>query len=163
MALLCNEVGGYTGWCLVVLRGTWFFWAISQYRVVQVGTWCYWVSIRRNLLALGGAGSDLVSASAQCLYALIKFIKTWRFCWVLPIPESLSQLWKIVTELLFSRWTSRNSIIRVIGFLQVRYWDQKDHPITRFALYLTNKGLWSEQQEKEWKNESKKQVKFCFT
>ena len=43
---------------------------------------------------------------------------------------------------------------------QVRYWDQKDHPITRFALYLTDKGLWSEQQEKEWKNESKKQVNF---
>ena len=51
----------------------------------------------------------------------------------------------------------------VIGSLQVRYWDQKDHPITRFALYLTNKGLWSEQQEKEWKNESKKQVKLCLT
>ena len=30
---------------------------------------------------------------------------------------------------------------------------------SRFALYLTNKGLWSEQQEKEWKNESKKQVR----
>merc|ERR1712130_193046 len=41
---------------------------------------------------------------------------------------------------------------------EVRYWDQKDHPITRFALYLTHKGLWSEQQEKEWKNESKKQA-----
>jgi 2-oxoisovalerate dehydrogenase E1 component alpha subunit len=45
---------------------------------------------------------------------------------------------------------------------EVRYWDQKDHPITRFALYLTNKGLWSEQQEKEWKNESKKQVLQAF-
>jgi len=45
---------------------------------------------------------------------------------------------------------------------EVRYWDQKDHPITRFALYLTHKGLWSEQQEKEWKNESKKQVLQAF-
>merc|ERR1712183_1165764 len=45
---------------------------------------------------------------------------------------------------------------------EVRYWDQKDHPITRFALYLTHKGLLSEQQEKEWKNESKKQVLQAF-
>jgi len=45
---------------------------------------------------------------------------------------------------------------------EVRYWDQKDHPITRFALYLTNKGLWSEQQEKEWKNQSKKEVLQAF-
>jgi len=45
---------------------------------------------------------------------------------------------------------------------EVRYWDQKDHPITRFAHYLTKKGLWSEQQEKEWKNESKKKVLEAF-
>ena len=45
---------------------------------------------------------------------------------------------------------------------EVRYWDQKDHPITRFALYLTNKGLWSEQQEKEWKTQSKKEVLQAF-
>merc|ERR1712088_425190 len=32
----------------------------------------------------------------------------------------------------------------------------------RIGLYLTNKGLWSEQQEKEWKNESKKQVLQAF-
>ena len=42
---------------------------------------------------------------------------------------------------------------------QVRYWDQKDHPITRFYNYLVSKGAWSESQEKEWKNESKKKVK----
>ena len=42
--------------------------------------------------------------------------------------------------------------------LQVRYWDQKDHPITRFYHYLVSKGAWSETQEKEWKNESKKRV-----
>merc|ERR1712037_912644 len=45
---------------------------------------------------------------------------------------------------------------------EVRYWDQKDHPITRFALYLTNKDAWSEGQEKEWKNESKKKVLEAF-
>lgn len=45
---------------------------------------------------------------------------------------------------------------------EVRYWDQKDHPITRFAHYLTKKELWSEQQEKEWKNESKKKVLEAF-
>ena len=42
--------------------------------------------------------------------------------------------------------------------LQVRYWDQKDHPITRFYHFLVSKGAWSETQEKEWKNESKKRV-----
>lgn len=41
---------------------------------------------------------------------------------------------------------------------EVRYWDQKDHPITRFASYLIKKGLWSEEKEKAWKDESRKQV-----
>merc|ERR1719470_481196 len=45
---------------------------------------------------------------------------------------------------------------------EVRYWDQKDHPITRFYHYLLSKGAWSEAQEKEWKNESKKQVLQAF-
>jgi len=45
---------------------------------------------------------------------------------------------------------------------EVRYWDQKDHPITRFYHYLVSKGVWSEAQEKEWKNESKKQVLEAF-
>ena len=41
---------------------------------------------------------------------------------------------------------------------EVRYWDQKDHPITRYANYLQKKGLWSEEKEKEWKQTSRKQV-----
>merc|ERR1712203_1269020 len=45
---------------------------------------------------------------------------------------------------------------------EVRYWDQKDHPITRFYNYLVSKGAWSELQEKEWKNESKKEVMTAF-
>jgi len=45
---------------------------------------------------------------------------------------------------------------------EVRYWDQKDHPIPRFYNYLVSKGAWSELQEKEWKNESKKQVLEAF-
>merc|ERR1711890_6201 len=46
---------------------------------------------------------------------------------------------------------------------EVSFWKGKDHPITRFALYLNNKGVWSDQQEKEWKNESKKQVLQAFS
>ena len=42
---------------------------------------------------------------------------------------------------------------------EVRYWDQKDHPITRYANYLLNRGLWSEEKEKEWKQSSRKQVR----
>eukprot|EP00092_Neocalanus_flemingeri_P024785 GFUD01026874.1.p1 GENE.GFUD01026874.1~~GFUD01026874.1.p1 ORF type:complete len:437 (+),score=126.49 GFUD01026874.1:51-1361(+) len=45
---------------------------------------------------------------------------------------------------------------------EVKYWDQKDHPITRFYSYLVSKGGWSEAQEKEWKNESKKKVLEAF-
>jgi len=45
---------------------------------------------------------------------------------------------------------------------EVRYWDQKDHPITRFYHYLLSKGAWSEEKEKEWKNDSKKKVLEAF-
>jgi len=45
---------------------------------------------------------------------------------------------------------------------EVRYWDQKDHPITRFYLHMVSKGIWSEQMEKEWKSESKKMVLEAF-
>ncbi len=67
---------------------------------------------------------------------------------------------------------------------EVKQWDQKDHPITRypgkkictyhakrlkatrflnrFARYLIAKGLWSEEMEKEWKATSRKQVMQAF-
>ena len=45
---------------------------------------------------------------------------------------------------------------------EVRYWDQKGHPIARFANYLKNKGYWSMEQEKEWKDASRKQVMEAF-
>ena len=58
------------------------------------------------------------------------------------------------------RWCHQSlpNIYFNLCLLQVRYWDQKDHPITRFYNYLVSKGAWSETQEKEWKNESKKKV-----
>merc|ERR1712183_645940 len=34
---------------------------------------------------------------------------------------------------------------------EVRYWDQKGHPIARFGNYLRSKGLWDDQQEKDGK------------
>lgn len=45
---------------------------------------------------------------------------------------------------------------------EVRYWDQKGHPIARFAAYLQSKGFWSMEQEKEWKDDSRKQVMEAF-
>ncbi|XP_059096204.1 2-oxoisovalerate dehydrogenase subunit alpha, mitochondrial-like isoform X3 [Tigriopus californicus] len=45
---------------------------------------------------------------------------------------------------------------------EVRYWDQKDHPITRFASYLQERGIWSEEKENEWKTDSRKQVLKAF-
>jgi len=41
---------------------------------------------------------------------------------------------------------------------EVRYWDQKGHPISRFAAYLVKKGLWNDAKEKEWKETSRKEV-----
>ena len=46
---------------------------------------------------------------------------------------------------------------------EVRYWDQKDHPITRFASYLIKKGLWDEAKEKEWKEIARKEVMTAFS
>jgi len=46
---------------------------------------------------------------------------------------------------------------------EVRYWDQKDHPITRFARYLISKGLWDEAKEKEWKETARKEVMSAFS
>ena len=43
---------------------------------------------------------------------------------------------------------------------EVRYWDQKDHPITKFASYLIKKGLWDETKEAEWKESSRKGVSY---
>merc|ERR1719336_3699575 len=45
---------------------------------------------------------------------------------------------------------------------EVRYWDQKDHPITRFYNYLVSKGLWNEAKEAEWKESSRKEVMTAF-
>jgi len=45
---------------------------------------------------------------------------------------------------------------------EVRYWDQKGHPIARFGNYLRSKGLWDDQQEKGWKDSSRKQVMEAF-
>lgn len=41
---------------------------------------------------------------------------------------------------------------------EVRYWVKEDHPIGRLGFYMMNQGWWTEQDEKNWKNESRKQV-----
>ena len=45
---------------------------------------------------------------------------------------------------------------------EVRYWVKEDHPIGRLGFYMMNQGWWTEQDEKNWKNESRKQV-CCIT
>ncbi|KAI1298613.1 2-oxoisovalerate dehydrogenase subunit alpha, mitochondrial [Halotydeus destructor] len=45
---------------------------------------------------------------------------------------------------------------------EVRYWHQKDHPITRMRLYMERNQWWSEDQEKEWKDMSKMKVMEAF-
>nr|ACO13127.1 2-oxoisovalerate dehydrogenase subunit alpha, mitochondrial precursor [Lepeophtheirus salmonis] len=45
---------------------------------------------------------------------------------------------------------------------EVRYWDVKDHPITRFSLYLKDKGLWDDDTEKKWGQDARQQVLKAF-
>ncbi|KAI0225875.1 2-oxoisovalerate dehydrogenase subunit alpha, mitochondrial [Lamellibrachia satsuma] len=46
---------------------------------------------------------------------------------------------------------------------EVRYWVKEDHPIGRLGFYMMNQGWWTEQDEKNWKNESRKQVLEAFS
>ncbi|CAD6188301.1 unnamed protein product [Caenorhabditis auriculariae] len=41
-------------------------------------------------------------------------------------------------------------------------WGDKDHPISRFKRYITERGWWSESDEKEWQSESRKNVLTAF-
>jgi len=45
---------------------------------------------------------------------------------------------------------------------EVRYWNQRDHPITRFYNYIQRKGIWSEEEDKAWKDDTRKQVLQAF-
>ena len=45
---------------------------------------------------------------------------------------------------------------------EVRYWDERDHPISRLRHYLVSKGWWGDAQEKAWKEECKRQVMMAF-
>jgi 2-oxoisovalerate dehydrogenase E1 component alpha subunit len=45
---------------------------------------------------------------------------------------------------------------------EVRYWHQKDHPITRLRKYMERESWWSEEQEKDWKETSKRRVMEAF-
>ncbi|CAA16329.2 2-oxoisovalerate dehydrogenase subunit alpha, mitochondrial [Caenorhabditis elegans] len=41
---------------------------------------------------------------------------------------------------------------------EVQTWGDKDHPITRFKKYITERGWWNEEKEMEWQKEVKKRV-----
>uniref|UniRef100_T1IQP4 2-oxoisovalerate dehydrogenase subunit alpha n=1 Tax=Strigamia maritima TaxID=126957 RepID=T1IQP4_STRMM len=45
---------------------------------------------------------------------------------------------------------------------EVRYWDEKDHPISRLRRFMKKQNLWDDDKEKAWKDESKKQVMKSF-
>ncbi|KZS13846.1 2-oxoisovalerate dehydrogenase subunit alpha [Daphnia magna] len=45
---------------------------------------------------------------------------------------------------------------------EVRYWDERDHPISRLRNYMLSKGWWGDVQEKEWKEDCKRQVMTAF-
>lgn len=41
---------------------------------------------------------------------------------------------------------------------EVRYWHNKDHPITRLRKYMEDRNWWNDKEEKMWREETKKQV-----
>ncbi|KAK2709420.1 hypothetical protein QYM36_013175 [Artemia franciscana] len=45
---------------------------------------------------------------------------------------------------------------------EVRYWDERDHPIARLKYYLVSKGWWDDAKEKAWKEQNKKEVLQAF-
>ncbi|EPB71269.1 dehydrogenase E1 component [Ancylostoma ceylanicum] len=46
---------------------------------------------------------------------------------------------------------------------EVKEWGDKDHPITRFKKYITEKGWWSEEDEKNWQKDCRKRVLKAFS
>ncbi|CAG0883781.1 unnamed protein product [Cyprideis torosa] len=45
---------------------------------------------------------------------------------------------------------------------EVRYWDEKDHPISRLRMYMVNRGIWDDAKEADWKTESRKMILESF-
>eukprot|EP00127_Corallochytrium_limacisporum_P002366 Clim_evm7s119 gene=Clim_evmTU7s119 len=45
---------------------------------------------------------------------------------------------------------------------EVNYWDKEDHPIARMKAHLESRGLWDDEKEKEFKNESRKAILKAF-
>ncbi|XP_015784403.1 2-oxoisovalerate dehydrogenase subunit alpha, mitochondrial [Tetranychus urticae] len=45
---------------------------------------------------------------------------------------------------------------------EVRFWHQKDHPISRLRKYMEQRSWWNDELEKDWKEESKRQVMQAF-
>lgn len=42
---------------------------------------------------------------------------------------------------------------------EVNYWDKQDHPISRLRHYLQSRGWWDDEQEKDWRKQSRKKVR----
>lgn len=45
---------------------------------------------------------------------------------------------------------------------EVNFWKNTDSPINRFRHYITNKGIWNDPEDKEWKKDSRKQIMKAF-
>ncbi|CAI4232056.1 unnamed protein product [Auanema sp. JU1783] len=45
---------------------------------------------------------------------------------------------------------------------EVQEWGDKDHPITRFKRYITERGWWNDEMEKEWQKDSRKRILSAF-
>jgi len=45
---------------------------------------------------------------------------------------------------------------------EVKAWNERDHPITRFRNYIYKQGHWTEAEDKEWKDDARKQVLTAF-
>ena len=105
-------------------------------------------------------GMSTVRVDGNDVFAVYNATKEARR---IAVEESRPVLIEAMTDRIGHHSTSDDSsAYRSVD--EVRYWDQKDHPITRFAMYLMReRGIWDEDKEKEWKNSSRKQVMEAFS
>ena len=103
-------------------------------------------------------GISTIRVDGNDIFAVYNAIKAAR---EISLKENRPFLIEAMTYRIGHHSTSDDSsVYRSVD--EVRYWDQKGHPISRFAAYLVKKGIWNDAKEKEWKETSRKEVMTAF-
>lgn len=45
---------------------------------------------------------------------------------------------------------------------EIKYWSENDHPVDKLRYYITNKGIWDDNKEKDWIEQAKRDVMEAF-